>query len=104
VRSRDLRGHRLDLRFEVCFMPWQTRRVKAWLDGQQVVDFTGVTANPKTASTGYTSPGFFYFKMGLYRNVTLQPMTIYLDEYRKRQILKERPGQLPPRQNPSSVP
>jgi hypothetical protein len=102
--KRDLRLQWLDLRFEVCFMPRQTGRVKAWLDGQQVVDFTGVTANPKTATTGYTSPGFFYFKMGLYRNVTLQPMTISLDEYRKRQILKEHVAQLLPRQNPSSVP
>jgi hypothetical protein len=89
--KRDLRGHWLDLRFQVRFTPQQTGRVKASLNGQQVVDFTGVTANPETATTGYTSRGFFYFKMGLYRNVMLQPMTIYLDEYRKRQILKERP-------------
>ena len=89
--KRDLRGHWLDLRFQVCFTPQQIGRLKAWLDGRQVVDFTGVTANPQTATTGYASPGFFYFKMGLYRNVMLQPMTIYLDEYRKRQILNERP-------------
>lgn len=89
--KRDLRGHWLDLRFQVCFTPQQTGYVKAWLDNRQVVDFTGVTANPETAATGYASPSAFYFKMGLYRNVMPQPMTIYLDEYRKRQILAEHP-------------
>lgn len=90
-KKSDLRGHWLDLRFQVCFTPQRTGQIKAWLDGQQVIDFTGVTANPMNAATGYASPGFFYFKMGLYRNVMLQPMTIYLDEYRKRQILKQQP-------------
>ncbi len=55
-------------------------------DGRQVIDFTGVTENPETVTTGYSGPGLFYFKMGLYRNVMLQPMTIYLDEYHKRKI------------------
>jgi hypothetical protein len=84
--KRDLRGRWLDLRFQVRFTPQSTGRVKAWLDGKQVVDFTGVTANPESAATGYTAPSFFYFKMGLYRNVMPQPMTLYLDEYRKRQL------------------
>ncbi len=84
--KRDLRGRWLDLRFQVRFTPQATGRVKAWLDGKQVVDFTGVTANPETAATGYPAPSFFYFKMGLYRDVMPQPMTLYLDEYRKRQL------------------
>ena len=84
--TRDLRGHWLDLRFQVCFSSQQSGRVKAWLDGRQVIDFTGHTANPETSATGYTTPGVFYFKMGLYRNVMPEPMTIYLDEYRKREL------------------
>ena len=84
--KRDLRGRWLDLRFQVRFTPQATGRVKAWLDGKQVVDYTGVTANPESAATGYPAPSFFYFKMGLYRDVMPQPMTLYLDEYRKRHL------------------
>lgn len=84
--KRNLRGRWLDLRFQVRFTSQATGRVKAWLDGKQVVDFTGVTANRESAATGYTAPSFFYFKMGLYRNVMPQPMTLYIDEYRKRQL------------------
>jgi hypothetical protein len=89
--KRDLRGHWLDLRFRARFTPQPTGHIKAWLDGQQVVEFTGVTANPETTATGYGSPGFFYFKMGLYRNVMPQPMTAYFDEYRKRELPMEQP-------------
>jgi hypothetical protein len=84
--KRDLRGSWLDLRFRVRFTPQNTGRVQAWLDGNQVIDYRGVTANSETTATGYRSTGHFYFKMGLYRNVMSQPMTIYLDEYRKREI------------------
>ena len=81
--KRDLRGHWLDLRFRVRFTPRSTGFVQAWLNGTKVVDYTGATADPETAATGYAAPSHFYFKMGLYRNVMRQPMTIYLDEYRK---------------------
>jgi hypothetical protein len=83
--KRDLRSHWLDLRFQVRFRSHPTGWIKAGLDGKQVVDFSGITANPESAATGYAGPSFFYFKMGLYRGVTPQPMTIYLDEYHKRQ-------------------
>lgn len=85
-QKRDLRGHWLDLRFQARFTPQANGFVRAWLDGKQVVDFTGVTANAENAATGYPTPSYYYFKMGLYRNVMPQPMTIYLDEYRKKQL------------------
>jgi hypothetical protein len=84
--KRDLRGKWLDLRFQVRFTPRSNGSVKAWLNGKQAVDYRGVTADSETPATGYHSPSHFYFKMGLYRNVMEQPMTIYLDEYRKREI------------------
>jgi hypothetical protein len=85
----DLRGRWLDLRFRVRFTPSVDGRIQAFLDGTQVVDFHGVTANTEDTATGYSSPSYFFFKMGLYRNVMPQPMTIYLDEYRKRQLPSE---------------
>jgi len=84
--KRDLRGRWLDLRFQVRFTPQANGFVRAWLDGKQVVDYTGVTANSENAATGYPTPGYYYFKMGLYRDVMPQPMTIYFDEYRKKQL------------------
>jgi hypothetical protein len=85
----DLRNRWLDLRFQVRFSASANGRIKAWLDGKEVVDFHGVTANTEDPSTGYSSPSHFFFKMGLYRNVMSQPMTIYLDEYRKRQLASD---------------
>jgi hypothetical protein len=84
--KRDLRGHWLDLRFQARFTPQANGHIKAWLDGKQVVDYTGATANAENSATGYPAPSYFYFKMGLYRDVMPQPMTLYLDEYRKRQL------------------
>lgn len=89
--KRNLRGHWLDLRFQFKFTQQSDGLVRAWLDGKQVVDFTGVTSNPENATTGYTPPIFLPFKIGLYRNVMQQPMTIYLDEYRK-QVLEQDPA------------
>ena len=76
----------LDFKFQTRFSTNANGRIKAWLGDKQLVDFTGVTANPENATTSYPSPSRFYFKMGLYRNVMPEPMTIYIDEYRKKQL------------------
>jgi hypothetical protein len=91
--TRDLRGHWLDLRFQVRLTSQSTGFVRAWLDGRQIVNYAGPTANAESANSGYANPSQFYFKMGLYRDLMPQPMTIYLDEYRKRQL---REDELPP--------
>jgi hypothetical protein len=82
----DLRNRWTDFKVQARFTPDATGRVRVWIDQKQVVDKTGVTANPEDATTGYASPSQFYFKMGLYRNVMPQPMTIYIDEYSKREM------------------
>jgi hypothetical protein len=82
----EFRGRWLDFRVQARFTPSASGRVKVWLDGKQLVDYTGVTADEENATTGYTSPSVFYFKMGLYRNMMPEPMTVYIDEYRKRQL------------------
>jgi hypothetical protein len=84
--GENLRGKWTDCRFQVRFSATESGHVKAWLNGDQVVDYTGMIAFPENASTGYSSPSRFYFKMGLYRDVMAEPMTIYVDEYRKRQL------------------
>lgn len=84
----EFRNRWLNFRFQVRFSSRDDGRIKAWLDGKQVVDYTGATANPENAVTEYPSPGRFYFKMGLYRDGMTEPMTIYVDEYRKKSIAK----------------
>ena len=82
----EFRNHWLDFKFQLRFAINETGRIKAWLGEKQLVDFKGVTANPENAATSYPSPSRFYFKMGLYRNVMPEPMTSYIDEYRKRRL------------------
>ncbi len=82
----EFRGRWLDFKFQVRFSPEATGQINAWLDGKQIVEYKGVTANPENAATGYPNPSYFYFKMGLYRNVMPEPMTIYIDEYRKKEL------------------
>lgn len=81
-----LLGKWTDFRFRIRFTPSQNGVLQAWLDGAQVVDLSGMNAYPENAETGYGSPSSFYFKMGLYRDVMPEPMTLYIDEYRKRQL------------------
>jgi hypothetical protein len=57
--KRDLRRVWLDLRFQVRFTPQNDGRIQAWLDGKQVIDYQGITANSESAATGYRSPGIF---------------------------------------------
>jgi hypothetical protein len=84
--AADLRGHWTDFRFQIRFTPGPNGLVRAWIDGRQAVDFTGVNAYPENSSTGYRGPSLFYFKMGLYRDLMAEPMTVYVDEYRKRRM------------------
>ena len=82
----EFRGRWLDFKFQVRFSSGTNGRIKAWLGGKQIVGYRGMTAYPENATTGYPSPSRFYFKMGLYRNVMAEPMTIYIDEYRKKEL------------------
>lgn len=85
-RREDLRNRWLDFRFRIRFTPGVTGRIQAWLGGKKLVVFTGATANPENSVSAYLNPSTFYFKMGLYRDVMPEPMTIYIDEYRKREL------------------
>lgn len=84
--AESLRGKWTDFRFQIRFSLQEGGRIQGWLNGKPVVDYKGVNAYPENPATGYPSPSRFYFKMGLYRDVMAQPMTIYIDEYRKIQL------------------
>ncbi len=82
----EFRNRWLDFKFQTRFTTNNTGRIKAWLGEKQLVDFTGATANSENAITSYPGPSYFYFKMGLYRDVMPEPMTVYIDDYRKKQL------------------
>jgi len=84
----EFRGRWLDFKFRYRFTPGADGHVAVWIDNKQVVDLHGVTADAEGTGTGYPPQGqnHFFFKMGLYRDLMPQPMTVYIDEYRKRQL------------------
>jgi hypothetical protein len=84
--KNEFRGRWLDFKFQARFSSKENGRIKAWLGDKQIVDYKGVTADSENAATDYPNPSHFFFKMGLYRNVMAEPMTIYIDEYRKKQL------------------
>ena len=84
--KKELRGRWLDFKFQIRFTTNETGRIKAWLNNKQLVDYKGINAYPENAATGYPNPSRFYFKMGLYRDLMAEPMTIYIDEYQKREL------------------
>jgi hypothetical protein len=79
-----MRGRWLDFRFETRFSQSQDGHIDAWLNGQPIVYYLGPTAYQ--VKRGYPAQGYVYFKMGLYRDEMQQPMTIYVDEYRKDEL------------------
>jgi len=80
----DIRGKWIDFKFHLKFTRKKSGFVKAWMNRKKIIDFKGVTAYSE--KYGYSKPGYFYFKMGLYRDRMDKPMTIYFDEYKKREL------------------
>lgn len=82
--KEDIRNKWLDFKFRLRFSTGENGLIKAWLNGNVIADYAGTTAYAE--EYGYTKPNYFYFKIGLYRDHLDQPMTIYIDEYFKRQL------------------
>lgn len=83
--KEEVRGKWLDFVFQIKLTRKSTGFVRAWMNQKQIVDYKGITAYSERYN--YPNPARFYFKMGLYRDLMKEPMTIYIDEYRKR-VLK----------------
>jgi hypothetical protein len=79
----EVRGQWLSFRFVTRFSQGNDGVIDGWLNGQPIVHFHGVTAY--RAARGYPALGLFFFKMGLYRDLMQQPMTIYIDDFQRDQ-------------------
>ena len=85
----DIRNRWLDFRFRIRFSRTQNGRIKGWLGDRMIVDHKGRTAYPRAG--GYTGRAVFYFKVGLYRDRMSEPMTLYVDEYRRQRLPDDLP-------------
>jgi len=81
----EIRSKWLDFRFIVRFSRKDDGSVEAYLNEKEIINYKGVTSYSE--SHGYASKSRYYFKMGLYRDIMAEPMTIYIDEFRMREIL-----------------
>jgi hypothetical protein len=73
----------LDFKFQLRFSRNPTGKVTGFMNGKEIINFEGITAYSQTY--GYPDPGDFYFKIGLYRDSMALPMTIFIDDYEKKQ-------------------
>ncbi|HVN49072.1 MAG TPA: polysaccharide lyase [Bacteroidota bacterium] len=88
--GEDVRNKWMDFRFRIRFTADTSGYITAFLNDSLILNYTGATAYQENDSTGYPSPSRFYFKMGLYRDVMNQPMTIYIDDYSKELLSAEK--------------
>jgi hypothetical protein len=82
---QDIRNKWINFRFQTNFSRNNTGYIKAWINNEQVLNYI----DKKTCYSeerGYENNSYFYFKMGLYRDRMPQPMTIYIDDYSKKQL------------------
>jgi hypothetical protein len=82
--KEEIRNKWLDFKFKARFSRLESGRVEGWLNEKQIINFNGITCY--SSKKGYSDKSYFYFKTGLYRDLMSQPMTIYIDEYRKKEL------------------
>jgi len=82
--NEEMRGKWLDFRFNIKLTRTKSGFVKVWMNDKEIVNYKGITAYSE--KYGYSKPGKFYFKMGLYRDTMDEPMTAYFDEFRKKEL------------------
>jgi hypothetical protein len=85
--SNEIRNRWLDFKFQIRFSRQKDGEVKAFLAGKQIVNYKGVTSYQDECRI-LSDKNKYYFKMGLYRDRMNVPMTIYIDEYRKNQMME----------------
>lgn len=82
--QQDIRNKWTNFRFQTKFSRTTNGYIKGWMNGAQVLNYKGQSCYG--AERGYDPASHFYFKMGLYRDCMPQPMTIYIDDYSKKQL------------------
>ncbi len=81
----EIRNKWLDFKFQIRFSRQTDGEIEASLNEKEIINYKGVTSYSE--NHGYPAKSRYYFKMGLYRDIMSQPMSIYIDEFRMREIL-----------------
>jgi len=87
LSSDEIRNQWLDFKFSIRFSKLKDGEVKAFLNEKQIINYQGVTSYSDNCLV-LSDKNKYYFKMGLYRDRMAEPMTIYVDEYRKNQLME----------------
>jgi hypothetical protein len=82
----EVRNRWMDFRFRIRFSKQNNGELMAYLNDKEIINYKGVLSY--SATRGYNTKNWYYFKMGLYRDVMSEPMTIFIDEYSKREVVK----------------
>jgi hypothetical protein len=83
----EIRNRWLDFKFQIRFSKQSDGEVKVFLNETEIINYKGITSYSE--SHGYFSKNNrYYFKMGLYRDRMSEPMSIYIDEYRKKEMIE----------------
>lgn len=80
----EIRNRWLDFKFQIRFSRQTDGEIKAFLNDKEIINYKGVTSYSE--SHGYPVKSRYYFKMGLYRDIMAQPMSIYIDEFRMTEL------------------
>lgn len=81
----EIRNKWLDFKFQIRFSRLNDGEIVAYINDKEIINYKGVTSYSE--SQGYPAKSRYYFKMGLYRDIMAEPMTIYIDEFRMREML-----------------
>jgi hypothetical protein len=80
----EIRNRWLDFKFQIRFSRQNDGEIYAFLNDKEIINYKGVTSYSE--KHGYPAKSRYYFKMGLYRDIMAEPMTIYIDEFRMREM------------------
>lgn len=83
--NEEIRNRWLDFRFQVRFSRQNDGVVIAFLNDKEILNYAGITSYSEHFGF-FSKKNKYYFKMGLYRDKMPEPMSIYIDEYRKKEI------------------
>jgi hypothetical protein len=81
----EIRNKWLDFKFLIRFSSKNNGEISAFLNNEEIINYKGITSYSQ--AHGYPAENRYYFKMGLYRDLMSAPMSIYIDEFRMREIL-----------------
>src|SRR4030095_7703230 len=85
-QSENVRNQWLDFKFQIRFSQRDSGEVTAYLNQKSIINYEGVTSYSE--KRGYhQSHNTYYFKMGLYRDRMQELMTIYIDDYQKKEVV-----------------